>query len=80
MANKIALTVDGAPMLDQNGREVYADVKTFKTGSTGFYAGGKVLINGKRHQLTMSVVLIGSKPKLATATEPLNADAPEATE
>lgn len=37
--------------------------KEFKTGSKGFYANGKVDIEGKRYQVQVQVVEIGSKPK-----------------
>jgi dienelactone hydrolase len=41
-----------------------ASAKEFKSGSTGFYAGGKVtLADGQRYQVSCSVVLVGSKPK-----------------
>jgi hypothetical protein len=36
--------------------------KQFKTGSTGYYAGGKIADGGKRYQVSLSVVEIGSKP------------------
>jgi len=44
-----------------------ANSKSFKTGSTGFYAGDKLVIGGERYQVSCSIVLIGSKPKLAAA-------------
>lgn len=37
--------------------------KEFKTGSKGFYANSKVEIDGKRYQVQVQVVEIGSKPK-----------------
>jgi len=37
--------------------------KEFKTGSKGFYANGKVDIEGKRYQVQVQLVEIGSKPK-----------------
>lgn len=37
--------------------------KDFKTGSKGFYANGKVEIEGKRYQAQLQLVEIGSKPK-----------------
>jgi hypothetical protein len=36
--------------------------KEFKTGSRGFYALGKVEINGKRYQTQIQLVEIGSRP------------------
>ena len=40
-----------------------AERKEFKTGSRGFYAGGKVFIEGKKYQVSLSIVEVGSKPK-----------------
>lgn len=37
--------------------------KEFKTGSTGFYANGKVEIEGKRYQMQIQLVEIGSKER-----------------
>ena len=39
-----------------------APPKDFKTGSKGFYANGKVEIDGKRYQVQVQLVEIGSKP------------------
>jgi len=39
-----------------------AEHRTFKTGSVGYWAGGKVTLNGKRYQVSISIVEIGSKP------------------
>jgi len=35
--------------------------KNFKTGSKGFYANGKMEIEGKRYQVQIQLVEIGSK-------------------
>jgi hypothetical protein len=40
-----------------------AAAKDFKTGSKGFYANGKLVIDGKRYQVQVQLVEIGSKPK-----------------
>ena len=40
-----------------------AAAKDFKTGSKGFYANGKLVIEGKRYQVQVQLVEIGSKPK-----------------
>jgi hypothetical protein len=45
-----------------NGSELVAVAKTFKSGSTGYWAGDKVVIDGERYQVTCSIVKIGSKP------------------
>jgi len=39
------------------------DKKDFKTGSKGFYGTGKMVAGGKRYQISIQVVEIGSKPK-----------------
>jgi hypothetical protein len=39
------------------------DKKDFKTGSRGFYGTGKMVAGGKKYQIGISVVEIGSKPK-----------------
>jgi len=39
--------------------------KNFKTGSKGFYANGKIEIDGKRYQTQIQLVEIGSKPAKA---------------
>jgi hypothetical protein len=36
--------------------------KDFKTGSKGFYANGKLELDGKRYQTQIQLVEIGSKP------------------
>jgi hypothetical protein len=41
--------------------------KNFKTGSRGFYANGKLELEGKRYQLQIQLVEIGSK---ASAADP----------
>ncbi len=38
--------------------------KEFKTGSKGFYANGKTEIDGKRYQVQVQLVEIGSKTKV----------------
>ena len=43
--------------------------KTFASGSTGFYGQGKVDISGKRHQVQVQIVEIGSKDAATTASE-----------
>lgn len=39
-----------------------AQPKRFSTGSEGFWAGGKVSIDGERYQVSINLVRIGSKP------------------
>lgn len=40
---------------------ITAQPKVFKTGSRGFYANGKAEIDGKRYQVQIQLVEIGSK-------------------
>ena len=39
------------------------DKKDFKTGSKGYYGTGKMVAGGKKYQISIQVVEIGSKPK-----------------
>ncbi len=39
------------------------DKKDFKTGSRGFYGTGKMVAAGKKYQISIQAVEIGSKPK-----------------
>jgi hypothetical protein len=39
------------------------DKKDFKTGSKGYYGTGKMVAGGKRYQISIQAVEIGSKPK-----------------
>lgn len=38
-----------------------ANAKEFKTGSRGFYGQGKIEIDGKRYQVQIQLIEIGSK-------------------
>ena len=46
--------------------DLTATAKEFSTGSLGFWAGGKIELNGKRYQISANIVEIGSKPKPAS--------------
>ena len=37
--------------------------KQFKTGSKGFYGQGQIVVDGKRYQLNLQAVEIGSRKK-----------------
>jgi hypothetical protein len=55
-----------AELKDENGKTVAvftATQKIFKTGSRGFYTNGKAEIDGKRYQVQIQLVEIGSRPK-----------------
>ena len=43
--------------------------KQFKTGSRGFYANQKIEIDGKRYQIQVQIVEIGSKNQDAPASD-----------
>ncbi len=56
----------------ENGQNIItlpAMPKDFKTGSKGFYANGKTEINGKRYQVQIQLVEIGSKNTPKTETD-----------
>lgn len=44
---------------------MYAPLREFKSGSDGYFAGGKVIDrdSGERYQVSCSIVRIGSKPQ-----------------
>lgn len=42
---------------------IVANPKEFKTGSKGYFGNGKLEINGKRYQVQVQLVEIGSKNK-----------------
>jgi hypothetical protein len=50
--------------MDNDTRVAIVNVlpKQFKTGSRGFYANQKIEIDGKRYQIQIQAVEIGSKP------------------
>ncbi len=55
-----------AELKDESGKTIVvftANSKIFKTGSRGYYAMGKTEIDGKRYQVQIQLVEIGSKPK-----------------
>ena len=45
------------------------DPKTFSTGSRGYYGTGKMVAAGKKYQIGIQVVEIGSKPSAAKEKE-----------
>lgn len=52
-AKAVEVTMDGQKLL--------AQPKEFSTGSYGYFLSGKVVIDGKRCQVGMNMVIIGSK-------------------
>ena len=59
------MSEDKTIIIVTDGKEnaVSARPKNFKTGSRGFYVWGKVLMGGKKYQLSGNLVEIGSKAK-----------------
>ena len=55
--------------LTLNGQTLAVLPKTFKTGSRGYFGHGKAEVDGKRYQVTATIVEIGSKPTV-TVQEP----------
>lgn len=47
---------------DEQIASVLVAPKSFRTGSTGYYANGKVLIDGANYQMQIQLVKIHSKP------------------
>ncbi|HHY94542.1 MAG TPA: hypothetical protein GX513_05975 [Firmicutes bacterium] len=41
--------------------QVLSVEKTFRTGSRGYFGCGKVVLNGKKHQVQVQLVEVGSK-------------------
>jgi len=59
-----------ATLRDDNGESLGVIVlaaKEFKSGSAGFFGQGKVEIAGKRHQVQVQAVQIGSKKDVGDA-------------
>jgi len=46
--------------------KIVASSKQFKTGSRGYYGNAKLEIDGKRYQISIQLVEIGSKPQEKT--------------
>lgn len=47
----------------ENHGSLVATKKNFATGSVGYYANGKVVIDGQSYQVGVTLTLIGSKPE-----------------
>jgi hypothetical protein len=45
------------------------DKKDFKTGSRGYHGTGKMVAGGKKYQVNIQLVEIGSKPKAKEETK-----------
>ena len=54
---------------DQRVAVMHVLPKQFKTGSRGFYANQKIEIDGKRYQIQVQIVEIGSKNQESSAEE-----------
>jgi hypothetical protein len=49
--------------LNSDKKNFILDKKDFKTGSKGFFGMGKMVAGGKKYQVQIQCVEIGSKPK-----------------
>lgn len=58
------MTVRALIQVDQEAVGIFpmGEERTFKTGSKGFHAQGKVPIDGKRYQANLMLIEVGSKP------------------
>ena len=65
MAEKMTSVTVSANVNGKQVGEIIAKAKTFSTGSVGFYASDKVVINGERYQVTCNLVKVGSGKKAA---------------
>lgn len=66
---------DVAPLpAEVNGSPMAVRPKRFSTGSLGWYHSGKIEIDGLRVQVTVSVIVIGSKPQGPGDTVPKPVD------
>ena len=63
MPKSVSVTIANGDVIWDN---MYAPVRMFRSGSEGYFAGGKVIDrdNGERYQVSCSIVRIGSKPKV----------------
>jgi len=52
-----------AIQLNGDKQNFILDKKDFRTGSRGYYGQGKMVAGGKKYQINIQVVEIGSKPK-----------------
>ncbi len=52
-----------AIQLNGDKQNFILDKKDFKTGSKGYYGQGKMVAGGKKYQINIQCVEIGSKPK-----------------
>jgi hypothetical protein len=73
MLQKGSRTLSEKPKSVKIAIESYGDVlaaeKTFSTGSRGYYGTGKIEIAGKRYQVGVNIVEIGSKPGTKPASK-----------
>lgn len=55
-------------------QKFYAQPRSFSSGSVGWYLGTKAELNGTRCQVSLSIVVIGSKPVTPTPAETKEVD------
>ncbi len=47
-----------------DGQSIICSLREFSSGSKGYNANGKVLIGGKKFQVSGNMILVGSKPQV----------------
>lgn len=63
---KVAPAVQNVPKVvtvNIGEQSMTGEFREFKSGSKGWYLGGKVYINGTKCQMSCSIVIVGSKPE-----------------
>lgn len=45
------------------GQTIVASLRTFASGSIGYYANGKIVIGGKKVQVGANLIIVGTKPE-----------------
>ena len=50
-------------LIDIDGTKMVATIREFKTGSIGYNFAGKVVVDGKKCQVTGNIVIVGTKPE-----------------
>lgn len=45
------------------GQTIVATLRTFASGSIGYYANGKIVVGGKKIQVGANLIIVGTKPE-----------------
>ena len=54
-------TLKPTEIMELVASQIVLAAKSFRTGSTGYWGGGKLVVNGKPHQVQVQLIEIGSK-------------------